>query len=102
MKASNPKVMIEAYLQGEHGFYEKVFGEQDFLKYFLNSTIVGVAAVGLSLVLTVISTVVLYTWYRKPDGSHMHALQATGWRSHRRHQRRRRSPRRRGIPWAPC
>lgn len=31
--------------------YQKVFGEQDFLKYFLNSTIVGAAAVGLSLVL---------------------------------------------------
>jgi multiple sugar transport system permease protein len=31
--------------------YQKVFEEQDFLKYFLNSTIVGTAAVGLSLVL---------------------------------------------------
>jgi len=31
--------------------YQKVFGEQDFLKYFLNSTIVGSLAVGLSLVL---------------------------------------------------
>ena len=31
--------------------YQKVFEEQDFLKYFLNSTIVGVVSVGLSLVL---------------------------------------------------
>lgn len=31
--------------------YEKVFGEQDFLKYFVNSTVVGTAAVGLSLLL---------------------------------------------------
>lgn len=31
--------------------YRKVFGEQDFLKYFLNSTIVGASAVGLSLIL---------------------------------------------------
>ena len=31
--------------------YQKVFGEQDFLKYFLNSTIVGSLAVGLSPVL---------------------------------------------------
>jgi multiple sugar transport system permease protein len=31
--------------------YQKVFEEQDFLKYFLNSTIVGVVAVGISLIL---------------------------------------------------
>ncbi|MDK9696258.1 MAG: carbohydrate ABC transporter permease [Siculibacillus sp.] len=31
--------------------YHKVFGEQDFLKYFINSTVVGGLAVGLSLVL---------------------------------------------------
>jgi len=31
--------------------YEKVFGEQDFFRYFLNSTIVGTSAVGLSLLL---------------------------------------------------
>jgi multiple sugar transport system permease protein len=31
--------------------YRKVFGEQDFLKYFLNSTIVASFAVGLSLIL---------------------------------------------------
>ena len=31
--------------------YQKVFEEQDFLKYFLNSTIVGVVSVGLSLLL---------------------------------------------------
>jgi multiple sugar transport system permease protein len=42
-----PKIFFTPTLQN----YEKVFGEQDFLKYFLNSTIVGTAAVGLSLVL---------------------------------------------------
>jgi multiple sugar transport system permease protein len=42
-----PKMFFAPTLQN----YEKVFGEQDFLKYFLNSTIVGTAAVGLSLVL---------------------------------------------------
>lgn len=42
-----PKILFTPTLQN----YEKVFGEQDFLKYFLNSTIVGTAAVGLSLVL---------------------------------------------------
>jgi multiple sugar transport system permease protein len=42
-----PKILFSPTLQN----YEKVFGEQDFLKYFLNSTIVGGAAVGLSLVL---------------------------------------------------
>ena len=31
--------------------YQKVFGEQDFLKYFLNSTIVGSLSVGMSLVI---------------------------------------------------
>ena len=42
-----PKLFFTPTLQN----YQKVFGEQDFLKYFLNSTIVGTAAVGLSLVL---------------------------------------------------
>ena len=42
-----PKIFFTPTLQN----YEKVFGEQDFLKYFLNSTIVGTTAVGLSLVL---------------------------------------------------
>jgi multiple sugar transport system permease protein len=31
--------------------YVKVFGEQDFLKYFMNSSIVGISAVGASLLL---------------------------------------------------
>jgi len=42
-----PKIFFTPTLQN----YEKVFGEQDFLKYFLNSAIVGTTAVGLSLVL---------------------------------------------------
>ena len=42
-----PKFIFSPTLQN----YQKVFGEQDFLKYFLNSTIVGSLAVGLSLVL---------------------------------------------------
>ncbi len=42
-----PKIFFSPTLQN----YRKVFGEQDFLKYFLNSTIVGASAVGLSLVL---------------------------------------------------
>lgn len=42
-----PKLIFTPTLQN----YEKVFGEQDFLKYFVNSTVVGVVAVGLSLVL---------------------------------------------------
>jgi len=42
-----PKILFTPTLQN----YEKVFGEQDFLKYFVNSTVVGTAAVGLSLVL---------------------------------------------------
>jgi len=42
-----PKIFFTPTLQN----YQKVFGEQDFLKYFLNSTIVGTTAVGLSLVL---------------------------------------------------
>jgi len=42
-----PKIFFTPTLQN----YQKVFGEQDFLKYFLNSTIVGTAAVALSLVL---------------------------------------------------
>ena len=42
-----PKLFFTPTLQN----YQKVFGEQDFLKYFMNSTIVGTAAVGFSLVL---------------------------------------------------
>lgn len=42
-----PKLFFEPTLQN----YQKVFEEQDFLKYFFNSTIVGVVSVGLSLVL---------------------------------------------------
>ena len=42
-----PKLIFTPTLQN----YEKVFGEQDFLKYFVNSTVVGTAAVSLSLVL---------------------------------------------------
>ena len=42
-----PKFIFSPTLQN----YRKVFGEQDFLKYFMNSTIVGSLAVGLSLVL---------------------------------------------------
>ncbi len=42
-----PKIFFEPTLRN----YQKVFGEQDFLKYFFNSTVVGTAAVGLSLVL---------------------------------------------------
>ena len=42
-----PKIFFSPTLRN----YEKVFGEQDFLRYFMNSTIVGTSAVGLSLVL---------------------------------------------------
>ena len=42
-----PKFFFEPTLQN----YLKVFEEQDFLKYFINSTIVGGLAVGLSLLL---------------------------------------------------
>jgi multiple sugar transport system permease protein len=42
-----PKFIFTPTLQN----YQKVFGEQDFLKYFINSTIVGGSAVGLSLVI---------------------------------------------------
>lgn len=42
-----PKLLFEPTLAN----YRKVFGEQDFLKYFMNSTIVGVSAVGISLLL---------------------------------------------------
>ena len=42
-----PKFIFPPTLQN----YEKVFGEQDFVKYFFNSTLVGTLAVGLSLVL---------------------------------------------------
>jgi multiple sugar transport system permease protein len=42
-----PKFIFTPTLQN----YLKVFGEQNFLKYFMNSTIIGVVSVGLSLVL---------------------------------------------------
>ena len=42
-----PKLFFTPTLQN----YLKVFEEQDFLKYFINSTVVGVISVGLSLVL---------------------------------------------------
>lgn len=42
-----PKLFFAPTLQN----YQKVFEEQDFLKYFFNSTIVGIVSVGLSLVL---------------------------------------------------
>jgi multiple sugar transport system permease protein len=42
-----PKLFFSPTLQN----YQKVFEEQDFLKYFLNSTIVGVVSVGISLIL---------------------------------------------------
>jgi multiple sugar transport system permease protein len=42
-----PKLVFSPTLQN----YYKVFGEQDFIKYFFNSTLVGVLSVGLSLVL---------------------------------------------------
>jgi multiple sugar transport system permease protein len=42
-----PKIFFEPTLRN----YQKVFGEQNFLKYFINSTIVGGVAVGLSLLL---------------------------------------------------
>ena len=42
-----PKIIFSPTLNN----YRKVFGEQDFLKYFLNSTIVGGLAVGLSLII---------------------------------------------------
>ena len=42
-----PRILFAPTLQN----YAKVFDEQDFLKYFVNSTIVGGVAVGLSLVL---------------------------------------------------
>ncbi len=42
-----PKLLFSPTLRN----YEKVFGEQDFLRYFLNSTVVGTASVGLSLFL---------------------------------------------------
>jgi multiple sugar transport system permease protein len=42
-----PKFIFTPTLQN----YMKVFGEQNFLKYFLNSTIVGAVSVGLSLIL---------------------------------------------------
>ncbi len=42
-----PKLLFSPTLRN----YEKVFGEQDFLRYFLNSTVVGTASVGLSLLL---------------------------------------------------
>lgn len=42
-----PKIFFTPTLQN----YQKVFGEQDFLQYFINSTVVGGLAVGFSLIL---------------------------------------------------
>jgi multiple sugar transport system permease protein len=42
-----PKLFFAPTLQN----YQKVFEDQDFMKYFFNSTIVGVVSVGLSLLL---------------------------------------------------
>ena len=42
-----PRFVFKPTLQN----YVKVFGEQDFLKYFINSSIVGISAVGASLLL---------------------------------------------------
>ena len=42
-----PRIIFSPTLKN----YEKVFGDQNFLKYFVNSTVVGASAVGLSLVL---------------------------------------------------
>jgi multiple sugar transport system permease protein len=42
-----PRLLFHPTLQN----YERVFGEQDFLKYFFNSTLVGTAAVGAALLL---------------------------------------------------
>src|SRR6478609_3526309 len=42
-----PKLIFQPTLQN----YRKVFEEQDFLQYFLNSTIVATAAVSLSLLI---------------------------------------------------
>jgi multiple sugar transport system permease protein len=42
-----PKFVFTPTLQN----YQRVFGEQDFVKYFFNSTLVGSLSVGLSLVL---------------------------------------------------
>ncbi|OHD20756.1 MAG: sugar ABC transporter permease [Spirochaetes bacterium GWB1_59_5] len=42
-----PRFLFKPTLQN----YTRVFGEQDFFKYFINSSIVGVSAVGLSLLI---------------------------------------------------
>lgn len=42
-----PKLLFQPVMQN----YRKVFTEQNFLQYFVNSTVVGVVAVGLSLLL---------------------------------------------------
>jgi multiple sugar transport system permease protein len=42
-----PRLLFTPTLQN----YQKVFGEQDFVKYFINSTLVGVLSVGFSLLL---------------------------------------------------
>lgn len=42
-----PRFMFKPTLQN----YSRVFGEQDFFKYFINSSIVGISAVGLSLMI---------------------------------------------------
>jgi multiple sugar transport system permease protein len=47
MVAWPPKFVFAPTLQN----YVKVFGEQDFLRYFINSTVVAVLAIGVSLLL---------------------------------------------------
>ncbi len=42
-----PRFVFKPTLQN----YSRVFGEQDFFKYFINSSIVGISAVGLSLLI---------------------------------------------------
>jgi len=42
-----PRFLFKPTLQN----YTRVFGEQDFFKYFINSSIVGISAVGLSLLI---------------------------------------------------
>lgn len=42
-----PRFLFKPTLQN----YTRVFGEQDFLKYFINSSVVGISAVGLSLLI---------------------------------------------------
>jgi len=42
-----PRFLFKPTLQN----YTRVFGEQDFFKYFMNSSVVGISAVGLSLLI---------------------------------------------------